>query len=177
MNLIEWPYYREEFLKSQGFTPTIVRRFWEKVRITESCWLWTAFVNPHGYGMIGTKRPLTTIASRVSWILRFGPIPKATPCVLHNCPGGDNPRCVNPDHLWLGTRADNNRDMIKKGRAVYPKYLPGALSPNAKLSPQTVSQIRRLLESGLWPSQVGKLLGIPRSTVGNIKYGNCWVQR
>src|SRR5687767_4720826 len=87
-------------------------RFWEKVRKTDGCWLWTASRNAKGYGQIMyQRRPIH--AHRVSWQLANGPIPDGL-CVLHRC---DNPQCVNPGHLFLGTIVDNNRDMFAKGRA------------------------------------------------------------
>ncbi|MHB8273075.1 HNH endonuclease [Bradyrhizobium sp.] len=81
------------------------------------CWLWTAATDEHGYGRFrigskidGTRR--TAIAPRVSWSIYKGKIPEATN-VLHSC---DNPYCVNPDHLFLGTQNDNMKDCSAKGR-------------------------------------------------------------
>lgn len=93
-------------------------RFWEKVHKTESCWLWTASVKdgfPYGQiGHPGTRTPRR--AHRVSWELHNGPIPAGL-FVLHKC---DNPRCVRPDHLFLGTQSDNLKDAYSKGRMVSP---------------------------------------------------------
>lgn len=75
------------------------------------CWLWTARCFPFGYGQFKYKRKNIT-AHRMSWLLYKGKIPKGM-CVLHKC---DVPQCLNPDHLWLGTKADNNIDCTKKGR-------------------------------------------------------------
>lgn len=101
-------------LKSQE--RPIEERFWEKVKKTSECWLWTAAVDRKGYGRIGLGPDLLG-AHRYSWELAYGPIPDGM-AVLHHC---DNPLCVRPEHLWLGTIADNNRDMIKKGRAWWQK--------------------------------------------------------
>lgn len=92
-------------------------RFWRFVQKTDDCWLWTG---AHGnYGFISVSERLgeshQLLAHRVSWELHHGPIPDDL-WVLHNCPGGDNPLCVNPSHLWLGTPADNSQDMVAKGR-------------------------------------------------------------
>jgi hypothetical protein len=94
-------------------------RFWEKVRIAskDECWLWTASLNNKGYGKIGEGKKIL-LAHRVSWELHFGPIPDRL-CVLHKC---DNPKCVNPDHLFLGTQKDNAQDMVRKNRGFFQKH-------------------------------------------------------
>lgn len=91
----------------------IEERFWEKVAVgkPDECWLWTAFRNNHGYGRI-IWNGKAYIASRVSWMLANGKEPQGMVC--HSC---DNPSCVNPAHLWLGTALDNNRDAFAKGRS------------------------------------------------------------
>lgn len=92
----------------------IADRFWSKVDTDGDCWEWQAAKNPKGYGFFGLGRRGDghALAHRVAYELTTGSIPDGL-CVLHKC---DNPGCVRPDHLWLGTRADNNRDMIGKGR-------------------------------------------------------------
>lgn len=95
----------------------LVDRFWSKVERgpegSEECWMWVgATVHPMPYGRIQSAGRYL-LAHRVSYEINVGPIPKGL-CVLHRC---DNPRCVRPDHLFLGTRSDNAADRHAKGRS------------------------------------------------------------
>jgi hypothetical protein len=94
----------------------ITERFWEKVdkRGPNDCWLWLASKNRKGYGSF-TANGYAGRAHRFSYQLHYGPIPTGM-FVCHNCPGGDNPACVNPAHLWLGTTQQNTADMVSKRR-------------------------------------------------------------
>lgn len=127
-------------------------RFWEKVRKTASCWEWTAADNGVGYGYFGIAAGEVKLAHRVSYELAFGDLdPDLKVC--HRC---DNPSCVNPDHLFLGTQADNLADMRKKRR--------GAI----KLMDAQVLQIRDLCAQGWGRLDIAEAFGVDRSTVGRI---------
>jgi hypothetical protein len=89
-------------------------RFWSKVVKTEACWVRTGTALPKGYTKIWWNGSMK-LAHRVSWMIHFGPIPESM-MVLHTC---DNPPCVRPDHLFLGTNQTNMTDMISKGRHHY----------------------------------------------------------
>jgi hypothetical protein len=93
---------------------TFEEKFWSNVdkQNTDRCWHWTGFCYTGGYGQINMCGKMV-LAHRFSYELHFGKIPKDKPYVLHMC---DNPPCVNPHHLFLGTAKDNSDDMIAKGR-------------------------------------------------------------
>ena len=110
-------------------------RFWSRVErglSPSDCWRWTG--TDSGYGHVYVKAA-KLLAHRFSWELHFGPIPAGL-CVLHRC---DNPPCVNPAHLFLGTYADNTADMYAKGRH---SRLRGADNPGAKLTWAQAEEIR-----------------------------------
>lgn len=91
----------------------MIHRFWERVDMSGDCWLWTGTLGRKGYGRVPNYPMSPWAAHRVAYMLAVGPIPGDL-LVLHRC---DNPPCVRPDHLFLGTNADNMRDMRAKGRA------------------------------------------------------------
>ena len=94
-------------------TETLLERLLKHTKVNEDtdCWEWQASINNVGYGLIRDEGKMRS-THRVSYEEHIGPIPHGM-CVCHVC---DNPRCINPDHLWVGTMLDNMRDMIKKGR-------------------------------------------------------------
>lgn len=97
-------------------TTSVESRFWRKViaKGPDECWLWRGSLTTEGgYGQIARTRSEGPVrANRVAWELFNGPIPKGL-CVLHTC---DTPSCVNPAHLYLGTRSDNCKEMGRKKR-------------------------------------------------------------
>jgi len=94
-----------------NLTPTVIERLWEHAKQVDSCWEWTSRRDRQGYGRLGIQGA-SLRAHRIAWIATHGPIPTGL-CVLHHC---DNPPCINPAHLFLGTPKDNVHDRIAKGR-------------------------------------------------------------
>lgn len=111
--------------------PSVLKRFWSKVKKTKACWNWMASEAGRGYGGFKFKGK-TTKASRVVWELTYGLIPFGM-CILHKC---DNRKCVRPSHLFLGTVKENNIDMMNKGR--WKRYAP-AWNKGLKLSSLQIS--------------------------------------
>lgn len=148
--------------------PSPKERFWRRVNKTETCWLWTGTTSRGGYGMINFGEKIRT-AHRVSWEIANGPIPKGDgyhgTCVLHRC---DNPPCVNPDHLFLGTVADNNRDREQKDRGNQPK---GKANGWAKLTEDQVLDIR---DGGGTTKEAGERHGVAQAHVSKIRLRKVW---
>lgn len=140
---------------------------------TTGCILWAGCKRSNGYGIISRRRSHRQdfyYAHRVSWELSRGPIPAGLH-VLHNCPGGDNPLCVNPDHLFLGTHADNMKDMATKGRSGQR----GNRSWKAKLDPDKVRSIRRRIANGeSTQADICRELGISSSVVSEVVSRKAW---
>ena len=145
-----------------------MKRFYEKVELIpeSTCRWWAASTNGNGYGLFYLDGKMQK-AHRVAWILANGPIPDGEghhgTCVLHRC---DNRLCVNPDHLFLGTMADNMDDMAKKGRST-----KGERHPKAKL---TEGQVLEIFHAEGLHREIAKNYGISRQQVGDIKLGKSW---
>ena len=152
-------------------TATPQERFWEKVLKGDGCWIWTAVRQGNGYGGFGIAGSVKRTAHRVSWEFANGPIPPGL-CVLHRC---DNRLCVRPDHLFLGTHADNMADMAAKGRWKLSEKHPhrGSRHSQAKLTEQQATEIKSLR----WRSvavEVARRYGINVSTVYRLWNGSAW---
>jgi hypothetical protein len=108
-------------------------RFWDKVKKTKSCWIWIGKKRKDGYGVLSINGKEVRVHRFV--MRQFNPAIK----VLHKC---DNPSCVNPNHLFIGTQLDNIKDMYKKNRGSIYFTGKGENNPNAKLTNDQVRDIR-----------------------------------
>lgn len=140
-------------------------RFWSKVRRAgpDECWEWIASLNQSGYGNFMLQRS-NRMAHRLSYMESNGEIP-AGMLVCHRC---DNPKCVNPAHLFLGTHADNMADRDRKGRRT---PLRGGAVATSKLTEQQVIEIRRSQESR---RVLATRYGVDLSNISGIKRGKFW---
>jgi hypothetical protein len=130
------------------------------------CVLWNGLTDHNGRGVVySTTRPpqRTFIAARIAWEVANGPIPDGV-CVLHNCPGGDNPLCVNAEHLFLGTQLDNIDDMARKGR-----------SPNRKLTDDEILAVRsRYAAGGISQQKLADEYGVHQTCISGIVRCHRW---
>lgn len=145
-----------------------MKRFWDKVKKSRGCWEWAACKDSWGYGLILVNGRCTK-AHRFSWTMKNGSIPAGL-CVLHKC---DNPACVRPSHLWLGTVADNNRDRDKKGRGGYSGR-PGEKNSMAVFKEADVKAMRALRKGGLKLAEIGARFGVSKQTVWDITSRRRW---
>jgi hypothetical protein len=146
---------------------TMEERFWSKVRKAEGCWVWAGTMRgAYGTFSIGARSAGQVGAHRMAWQLTNGPI-AAGLFVCHRC---DNPPCVNPDHLFLGTVQDNVADMVAKGR--------GVAADRHGCAKLTREQAQAVLDTyfagGITIKETGRTLGVPRGTVRDIVCGRAW---
>jgi hypothetical protein len=142
------------------------QKFWSRVQIVEGdgCWLWTAGKTGSGYGAI-RMHGRQCLSHRIAFEDAYADVPPGLK-VLHTC---DNPPCVRPDHLWLGTSKDNTDDMCAKGRNAF-----GEDHPIAKLKCQDVENIRAMRAAGVSANAISEWYGVPYSSVAAIIDNRYW---
>lgn len=154
---------------------TVEERFWSFVDrngprqsgMADCCWVWRGSLHYKGYGQFRDGHMVK--AHVFSYELHYGTIPAdgnhyGRKFVLHHC---DNPSCVRPSHLFLGTHQDNMDDMMQKGRRGTPS--------SAKLTRSKVRSIREMYDSGKYSQiELGKLFGVDRNTIGSIVRMKTW---
>lgn len=162
-------------------------RFWMNVRSSkDGCWEWSGSLDNHGYGKIGIAGR-TPRVHRFSYELHYGKITGGL-FVCHRC---DNPKCVRPDHLFLGTNTDNMRDAFAKGRLRPPTPPPRVLAdftpiassnlqwrgdrnPNATLSERAAIEVLRRVRAGESAMSLADEFGVSSSLISKIKRGRVW---
>ncbi len=141
------------------------QRFWIKVNKTNYCWEWTAALDTKGYGVFGIGYKLERV-HRVSYLLKYGVIPDNL-CVLHKC---DNPKCVRPGHLFLGTQKDNALDREKKGRHTSAK---GENIVASKLTAKQIKEIRKVSKY-LSNRTIAKIYCVSHTCINDVVNGKYW---
>ena len=144
------------------------RRFWAKVHKTDKCWEWTACKNSTGYGQIRIDGQ-AVLAHRLSWEMAHGQEIPPNMYICHSC---DNPGCVRPDHLFLGTPSENLYDSSSKDRN-HPHR--GEDNIWAKLTNAQVIEIRDLGQIGWSSRRIGRRYNISHTTVLAILRGERYV--
>lgn len=174
-------YYRKRYCSDacRYARRDVSERFWSKVDkngpipshqpTLGACWVWGAGKQKSGYGHFHPSKHQDALAHRFAYELARGPIPSDTE-VCHAC---DNPPCVNPSHLFLGTRSDNARDMHTKGRATQTP-LRGEQNGASKLTEGIVQQIRAIVQQGEKHRVVAERFGVSRALVSFIATKRVW---
>lgn len=178
--------------------PTIedhLARFWAKVDKSGDCWIWTASRDRAGYGKFSVRHQTHEKAHRWIYKTLVGPIAPGL-VVCHSC---DNPPCVNPAHLFLGTHKDNMQDAVQKGRQargdrtgsrLYPERrargdthgmrkhpearLYGARNPRARLTDEQVRAIRKAFADGAVQRHLAFEYGVSPATINRVVHGESW---
>lgn len=138
-------------------------RFWSKVEkgSPRACWQWTGALSSNGYGVaFDPQLQATRHAHRVAWLITYGEYPPKGLDLCHSC---DNRACVNPNHLFVGTRTDNMQDMARKGR-----------HGRTVLTPQKVRTIRRLRREGFLLREISAEIGVSVPAVHSVLAGKTW---
>lgn len=147
---------KEKYKKS--FEKNVIRQF--------GCWSWKGFQDKGGYGIMTCDRRYgPDRAHRASWVIHNGSIPKGM-LVCHKC---DRPECTNPEHLFLGTAAENTKDMIDKNRKCI-----GSNVPTAKLTEDNVRAIRVLLNQKISYPKIAKMFNVGVNAIVRIKRNETW---
>ena len=152
-------------------TDRATERLWNKVQfgLPDGCWEWQGDRTTKGYGQFWLNRG-RVYAHRAVWsVIHQREIPSGYQ-ICHTC---DNPSCYNPAHLWLGTNADNQRDMDRKGRRKL-SVVAGDQHGMAKLTSQDVDDIFSMRQEGMLQSEIAKKKGIHQAHVSDILNGKVW---
>ncbi len=158
-----WPRTEEEYMES------LRHRIKDDSTINTltGCWNWNKSLGIRGYGKIGFRNRSAT-AHRVSYLVYKGEI-KKNQLVMHKC---DNPKCVNPEHLNVGSYADNTQDSLDKGRT----SAKGTRNTQSKLTEYDVSIIKKLVKESVSQRIIARTFNVCPATICHIKKENNWKQ-
>lgn len=170
---LELPQLRLKLLDRMASSVEGQERFWSRVKKSgpDDCWMWEgSFDGKNGYGKfcfcLKPRRRVKILAHRISYLLFYKNLP-ARLIVCHHC---DNPSCVNPRHLFLGTNQDNSSDMVKKDRQA-----KGEENGNHRLTIEDVKEIRKLHASGsVFFVTLAKMFGVSDLTIRRAAIGETW---
>lgn len=139
--------------------------YYRQIDPETGCWIWTGSVVGGRYGQttMGDGKPMK--AHRVSYLTYVGEIPDGM-MVCHKC---DNPRCINPEHLFLGSALDNQRDSVVKGRNAR-----GSRQGNSKLTESDVASIRLMIEDGKSDAEISAAYHVVPANIWHIRTGRAW---
>lgn len=145
----------------------VYRWFYSRIELDAEtgCWVWTGSFYPNNYGRIFVGK-IQEMAHRFSYRVHVMPLPSGSVCVLHQC---DNPKCVNPAHLFTGSQNENLADMRAKKRHVY-----GTRCYNAKLTEKVIPKIRAACARGDGYETVARRYGVSRNAIRQIICGRTW---
>lgn len=149
-------------------TPEQIARFWAKVDKSDACWVWRGAQNGRGYGAVGVNGRMQG-AHRIAYTLTYGPIPAGL-LVCHRC---DNPPCVRPEHLFIGTYKDNTQDAWLKGR---PLGKPRGTQGPSKITFAAAQEIRALHAAGVSGMELSRRYGVKPSVVYPLLAGKTWME-
>lgn len=159
-----------------------INLFWSKVlkQPGGGCWTWTGNLSPRGYGNFKPGSSHINIkvwrAHRFAWRITFGEIPDGM-LICHHC---DNPTCVNPSHLFLGTSKDNAKDRESKGRGARPGNYRRTVSRLGKLATLTLEQVESIRDlyhgrgKGMSQFKLAKQFGVCQQSISNIIHRKTW---
>lgn len=162
-----------EWEASPNRRKTLEQVFWPKVQKggPDDCWPWIGAHGPSGHPQLRILKQHVR-ATAIAYWFDHREWPADWQDVCHHC---DNPPCVNPSHLFLGTAMDNMRDAIAKGRFKFPKPRFGPANVNAKLTWEQVADLRQRYAAGENLSQLSRSFGMARASLRRIVRGEGWV--
>jgi hypothetical protein len=152
---------------TQGMTVAERLVFYTDRRGKHDCWPWRCGRDKDGYGAISVNGHHRR-AHVIAWELASGQVCPKGMCVMHSC---DNPPCVNPAHLRLGTNGENVADMVAKGRAFRQR---GSKHGNSKLTEEQVKWIRRLYKRGSTTREIAEIFSVTQSNIWYIVLRKTW---